>query len=220
VSARSIQEITSTPVQISIGETAKQAFEATKANLVPLLIGTIALGAAMSFSMMILIGFLAIPAFIAGPIIVGAKMANGEEVSIGTWFGGFKKFVPLFILSLIVGVALFAFGIVQGILTIFGTISPYLVVMTVLMPVFQIATYLVLDRDEQPVDALKQAIEICKAHPLELFSFTMIVQFINTLGLFTLYGLGGIFTAPLGMMFTAIYLHKLLGMKGGISQID
>ena len=223
MSAPSIQQISAQPLQLSYQAMVMEAWETAKPQIVSILIGTIVWSMVFGFAYILcflLVGFALLPAIMAGPMIVGGKIANGEEVSIGTYFAGFKRLVPLLILSIVVGVAMFAVAIVGGILSIFGTFTPFIVAALLLQPLISIAAWLIVDREMPAIDALKDAVEVCKAHAADLIAFGAVSGGIMLLGSSVLFGLGGIVAMPVVMVFNGIFLRRLLGIQGGLSALE
>lgn len=223
MSAPSIQQISAQPLQLSYQAMVMEAWETAKPQIVSILIGTIVWSFVFGFAYvlsMILIGLVLVPALMAGPLIVGGKIANGEEVSIGTYFAGFKRLVPLLILAVVVGVGMFAVAIVGGILSFLGTFTPFIIAMLLLNPVISIAAWLIIDREMAAIDALKDAVEVCKAHAADLIAFGAVSGGIMMIGSSVLFGLGGIVAMPVVIVFNGIFLRRLLGVQGGLTALS
>jgi hypothetical protein len=222
MSARSIQEITSTPIAISYTQIGKEAWESCKDQIVPLAIGVIAWSFAVGFSYllsMILIGIPVLCVLAAGPVIVGHHLASGKEVSIGTWFGGFKKLVPITLTVLVGGIAVGIATMVAMIPMFVGLMLPLFVVSLVAQPLIAVAMYLVLDRDMAFADAYKEGFEVVKAHVLDFLAMSSAVGMVAALGS-GVWGIGSLITLPVALMMSGVFMRNLLGDGGGLDAID
>ncbi|MCP4501564.1 MAG: zinc ribbon domain-containing protein [Deltaproteobacteria bacterium] len=222
MSARSIQEIASTPIQISYNDLMKKSWASCKDQMVPLAIGLIVWFVAFGISYvlsMLLIGIPLICALAAGPIIVGHHLAVGKEVSVGTWLGGLKKIVPLTILLVVFGVVVGIAGFITGLIAVFGLSLPFFLTMFFSIPIASVSLYLVLDRDMSFMDALKEAFEIIKAQPADFIAMTLVVNVVGMMGSGIL-GFGALVSYPVAFMMMGIWLNQVLGSQGGLDAMD
>ncbi len=98
--------------------------------------------------------------------------------------------------------------IIQGIIVLAGFIL--LIIPGVILAVrLQYVTYLIIDKNLGPIEAIKKSWNITRGHAWNLFFFGVILGLINILGLICLV-VGLFITVPLGMVATTFVYRKLL----------
>ncbi len=80
---------------------------------------------------------------------------------------------------------------------------------------FQFFSYLIVDKEMGPIEALKKSSQITKGVKLNLLVFSLLLAGINILGVLAL-GIGLILTIPITMIATAYVYRKLLSQTPGI----
>ena len=99
-------------------------------------------------------------------------------------------------------------SIIQGIIVLAGFIL--LIIPGVILAVrLQYVTYLIIDKNLGPIEAIKKSWNITRGHAWNLFFFGVILGLINILGLICLV-VGLFITVPLGMVATTFVYRKLL----------
>jgi uncharacterized membrane protein len=99
-------------------------------------------------------------------------------------------------------------SIIQGIIVLVGFIL--LIIPGIILAVrLQYASYLIVDKNLGPIEAIKTSWKITRGNTWNLFFFGIILGLINILGILCL--LVGLFiTVPLGMLATTFVYRKLL----------
>ena len=99
-------------------------------------------------------------------------------------------------------------SIIQGIIVLVGFIL--LIIPGIILAVrLQYASYLIVDKNLGPIEAIKTSWKITRGNTWNLFFFGIILGLINILGILCL--LVGLFiTVPLGMLATTLVYRKLL----------
>ena len=109
-------------------------------------------------------------------------------------------------------------SIVMGIATMFGMI---LLVLPGIY--FMIAAgwtfYLIIDRDEPWMDAIKASMTITNRMFLDLLGFMYVQQFVVMVG-YLACGLGIFVSAPVAMVMKAVLFKKTFGIQGGANALD
>src|SRR3989344_1432092 len=80
---------------------------------------------------------------------------------------------------------------------------------------FQFYSYLIVDKEMGPIEALKKSSQITKGVKLDLLVFSFLLTGINILGVFA-FGIGLILTIPTTIMATAFVYRKLLSKTSGV----
>ncbi|MEE2830611.1 MAG: hypothetical protein VX498_15595 [Myxococcota bacterium] len=114
---------------------------------------------------------------VLGPVIRGGydlamlRLVRGEQdVAFGDLFAGFKKFVPLFLTGLLMGIAVLG-GLVL-------CIVPGVILMLGLWPAF----LLVMEDDLSPMDALKEAWDLTRGYKGQIFLYAIVAGVIQMAG--------------------------------------
>ncbi len=99
-------------------------------------------------------------------------------------------------------------SLIRGVITLIGFIL--LIIPGIIFSIrLQYATYLVIDKNLPPVDAVKKSWDMTKGNAWNLFFFIILLVLVNILGALLL--LVGLFvTVPLTMIATAFVYRKLL----------
>ena len=207
--AKTYDEIMTAPLNISITDCYKEAWELAKPNLGVLIGGMLvwSFGFGLVYLLcMILIGIPLIGPMIAGPMIVALRLVQGEEIGIGDFFAGFKKLVPLAITPIVLGVAFF--------LSVFTIVGPYY-----LLYAAGWTMYIIVDRDEEWMEAIKSSLRVSNRMFLDLVGYQAAGGFVNLIGALAC-GLGTIVTAPVTLVAKAVLYKKVFGITGGAARLE
>ncbi|OGH14583.1 MAG: hypothetical protein A3H50_01505 [Candidatus Levybacteria bacterium RIFCSPLOWO2_02_FULL_37_10] len=80
---------------------------------------------------------------------------------------------------------------------------------------FQFYSYLIVDKEMGPIEALKKSSQITKGVKLDLLVFSFLLTGINILGVLA-FGIGLILTIPTTIIATAFVYRKLLSKTSGV----
>ncbi len=200
---QSIDQVLAGPVELPpVGDLLKESWEITKPNLVPLLVGSILIGVVVSvLSMIPLAGLVAGP-FYGGLLVMALRATEGKPIEIGHSFAGLKMFVPLLLVTLVVGLAV---GIGSILLIIPGL---YLAMATMY------STYLVIDREMEFMDAIKASVGVVNKSIVPHIVLLLVLGLVNFVGSIPC-GLGLLVTGPLSMVAVALVYKRVFGIAGG-----
>lgn len=133
----------------------------------------------------------------------GLKVASGNEVKVKDSFAGVRLYIRYLITAIpyylitVAGVLLF---VVPGV--IFGTAAS-------LWP------YLVVEKNQSPIECIRESIRLTKGKRWELFLFLLLIQAITLLGMVAIL-VGPFITAPFTLL-AGIYIYRTLSGKAPIS---
>lgn len=138
-----------------------------------------------------------------GYIRIGFRLIDRQEVGISDFFKEYTK-IPKFILATVIYVLAGAFGLVL-------LIIPGIVILIR----FGFYSFLLVDKNLNPIDSLKQSWNITKGFTIELFILAITGIIIEVLGVLA-FGIG-IFLAAPTVLFAYVYVYrKLLSQTPGI----
>ncbi len=127
---------------------------------------------------------------------IGLRTVDKKSVSYQDFFGVTRFFAPYVVATIVVQIA-----------TTVGVIL--LIVPGVIVAImWMFYSYLILDKNLQPMEALKQSALMTKGHRWQLFGFGIFLLFINIIG-GLLFGLGLIITAPVTVVAVAHMYRQL-----------
>jgi MFS family permease len=136
---------------------------------------------------------------LAGPMIAGLlalsfKLLRGEKGEFNEIFAHFNKFVPTFLLVLMLAVVWILTSVI-GFIPLIGFLFQ-LAVGPALFLIFMLAIALVVEKDLKPLDALKQGLNYFLTNPLMNWLYSLVIGILA--------GVGGIAGAILGAIFIFI----------------
>ncbi len=203
----SYDEIAQTPLNIGVGDLLGEGWAITKPNLGLLIVGMIVVGAISMAAAFVPFGSLIVGGPLAGGMIaVALRLVAGRPAEFNNFFDGFKRFVPLMLTQLVMGV-LVGVGVILLILP-----GLYLAV------AFSFAMYLVVDRDEEFWPALMGSMKVVNGH-IGLMLVFMIVMGLIAFVASIPFGLGLLVAMPLFMISTAVLYKRLFGIAGGAERM-
>lgn len=171
---------------LDIGENLKLGWNTFTENAVAMIVGMLLVAVVGGFSLGI-----CLPAMLLGYNQMILRAINGEKVEIGDVFGGFKNFVPAFILYLIMAIAI---GIGMMFLVIPGLIIAFMFVWA--------PWILAQEPTMSPIDCLKASVEAVKGDIGGNAVFVLVFMVISAAGNFVPFG--GLLTSPVA---TAMMAH-------------
>lgn len=158
---------------------------------------------------MISVGILAGP-LVGGMLMLCLKRMRGEAAGLGEIFSYFNKFVPTFIIVMALWLTmLITAGL--GAIPVIGYLIQ-LVIGPAAMLVFVVAVGLVVERNVEPIAALKKAFDYFMTNPLIIWFYSFIISFLSACGAF-LFLVPVILTMPLGMTGMVIAYQELVGSE-------
>jgi hypothetical protein len=204
---KSYEEAAADVNDFALMDTLKEGFELSKPYLGLLIGGFLVLILAMMAAGMIPFGSLVLGGpLLAGMTIVSLRIANGSPVEFGNFFDGFKKFVPLMLLNIVVGILV---GLGAVLLLIPGL---YLAI------AWSMATTICIDRDEDFWPAMMASMQVVNGNFGKIFLWMLLLGAVNFVGALAC-GLGMFVTAPVTGVATAVFYKKLLGIQGGAERM-
>lgn len=140
---------------------------------------------------------------LAGPVIGGflvliLKVMRGEKGEFNEIFAHFDKFIPTFITSLICFAAILIAGIIPVLNIILGLVFNPLISF-----VWAMALIKVIERNIEPMDAIKEGIEMIKTNPVMIWLYCLVMGILSMVGAIALL-IGIIFTSPLSSIGMAV----------------
>ncbi len=180
-------------MEVKYMDLVKESWAMVKADLGFFIVGMLIVGCVGSCT-----GNILTPALTVGYIMAIMKKMNGEKVAAGDIFSlGMSKFLPAFITSIIMGIAI---SIGSVLLIVPGIIASYTAML---------ALYIIADaEDKDKIDfkeVIKQAFELFKANWKVLILGSIVAGFFGSLGTIAC-GIGAFVTMPIGwVMMTKIY---------------
>jgi hypothetical protein len=204
---RSYEEAAQSSPDIDMIGCIKEAWEISKDHLLLLIGGALVLGLISMAAGMIPLAsfFVGVPIF-AGITIVNLRLVNGSGFEFSNFFDGFKRFMPLMIVGLIIQL-----GVFLGILLLLLP-GIYFAIATTF------AVTMVIDRQEEPMAAIKGSMAVVNGNFLKVFLFMLVLGVFNFIGLLAC-GVGGLITGPVSGVAMVVFYNKLLGIAGGAEQI-
>jgi uncharacterized membrane protein len=196
--ALSAEAIAGLEYEVKTGEWIRRAFELTKANFAPLILGNLITG--------LVIG--AVPLgglIIAGPMRAGLylhyfRVLKGKPTDYGMLFKGFNRFLPLFLGALVSGLlagAGFMLCILPGIYLAVG---------------YRFALHLILDQELDFWPAMEASRKLVHKRWFAWFVFGLALFGVNLLGLLACV-VGLLFTAPLTVMAITLAYDDVVGIR-------
>ena len=127
----------------------------------------------------------------AGLQYMALKQLRGETLSATSFTGAFSKFGPLAILGLFLGAVSALFGVLPGFLPLLLIVPEIL-----LTTFFTLSSLLILDRNLEPVAALKESVRVMRQEFWISLAFILLSGMASMVG-FAACGLGVLFSLPL-----------------------
>lgn len=190
-----------------LGDTLSEGFELSKPYLGLLIGGMLVVMLAFMAAGMVPFGSLIVGGpLMAGMTVVSLRIANGAPVEFGNFFDGFKKFVPLMLLNIVMG-----FGVALGSLLL---ILPGIY----LALAWSFAMTICVDRDEDFWPAMSASMQVVNGNFGKVILWMLLVGAVNAVGVLAC-GLGIFLTAPVTGVATAVFYKKLLGIQGGAERM-
>lgn len=203
----SYDEIAQTPVSIGVGDVIGEAWELTKPNFGLLLGASIVVGLLSVAASMVPFGsFILGGPIMGGLIAVALRIASNRPVEFNNVFDGFKRFVPLMVVSLVMNLL-----IVAGMMLL---ILPGLY----LAMAFMFGMTLVVDRDEEFWPALMGSMKVVNGHFGTMAVYVLAMVGLALAGTLTC-GLGFLVVGPLMMMSSVVLYKRLFGIAGGAEHL-
>lgn len=186
---------------MDISKSIQESFELYRRNFGTILLATLI----SSVGCVISVGILAGP-LVGGMLMLCLKLMRGEAAGVGEIFSYFNKFVPTFIIVMALWLTmLIAAGL--GKIPVIGYFI-HLVIGPAAGIIFVLAVGLVVERNVEPIEALKQAVDSFMTNPLMIWFYSFIISFLSSCGAF-LFLIPVILTMPLGTTGMAIAYQKL-----------
>lgn len=145
----------------------------------------------MSFALQMLVTYW----IMSGQAIVFLRIVRNERADLGEIFSGGKFVLPVFLASLMVGLA-----------TMFGYLL-CIVPGVILALMFSQFLYLIVDRNLSATDSLSQSTELVQGNKLNIFVIWLIMSVIMVLAMFTC--IGFFFVVPYAWLVTAVIYTQL-----------
>jgi len=190
---------------MDISKSIQESFTLYRQNFGTILLATLLVSVGCVISVGILAGPLA-----GGMLMLCLKRMRGEDAGVGEIFSYFNKFVPTFIIVMALWLTmLITAGL--GSIPVIGYLIQ-LVIGPAAGIVFVLAVGLVVERNVEPIAALKQAIDCFMTNPLMIWFYSFIISFLSSCGAF-LFLIPVVLTMPLGTTGMAIAYQELVGRK-------
>ena len=190
---------------MDISKNIQESFNLYRRNFGTILLATLI----TSIGCVISVGILAGP-LTGGMLMLCLKRMRGEDAGVGEIFSYFNKFVPTFIIVMALWLTmLISAGL--GKIPVIGYLM-HLIIGPAAGIIFILAIGLVVERNLEPIAALKQAIECFMSNPLLIWFYSFIVSFLSACGAF-LFFIPVILTMPLGATGMAIAYQELVSNK-------
>lgn len=204
---KSYEELAATPLDVGVGDILREGWELTKPNFGLLLGGMLVVGLMSAAAGVVPFGSVIIGGpLTGGAIAVALRLVAGRPVEFNNFFDGFKRFVPLMLVQLVMSAL-----VVAG---TFALILPGLYLAIAL----SFGTHLVVDRDEEFWPALMGSMKVVNGHFGTFLMFGLAAFGLVLLGTLTC-GLGLLVVAPLLMMSSAVLYKRLFGLAGGAERM-
>lgn len=204
---KSYEEIAQTPLNLGVGDLLREGWELTKPNLGLLIGGMLVIGLISMAAGMVPFGSLIIGGpLTGGAIAVALRLVSGKHVEFSNFFDGFKRFVPLMLVQLVMVAMVFA-----GTLLL---VLPGLYLAIALM----FGTHLVVDRDEEFWPALMGSLKVVNAHLGTIAVYMLAMMGLSIVGMLTC-GLGMLVVGPLMMVSSTVLYKHLFGIAGGAERM-
>lgn len=186
---------------MDIGKNIQQSIDLYLKNFVVLFLAGLVVAVLSTFT----IGILAGP-MIAGFLVLCFKLLRGEKGDFNDIFSQFNKFVPTFLLVLMMAVVWIVMMII-GFIPVLGILCQ-IAVGPALFVIFIIAMALLVEKNLQPLDALKQGLNYFLTNPLMIWLYSLIICILAGLGAVLGSILGAIFMfIPLiGFLFSMLFI--------------
>ncbi len=156
-------------------------------------------------SIVSLFSLLITPAFIAGYYIVALEIAENKSPSFADFFDGFKKYLPILLVTVISGVLVFLgfiFILIPGI---------YLAVC------YSFALIFVVEYDLNPWAALETSRKVIQKKWFAFFGFVIVLGGIDFFAAFFLWGLPAIVTNPFTSCTLIAAFEDIVGFNKGVN---
>lgn len=145
---------------------------------------------------------------LAGPLMGGffvlvLKIMRGEKGEFNEIFNHFDKFVPLFVTSLICFVAMIIAGIIP-----FLNIILVLVLNPLIGFVWAMALIKVIENSTEPMDAIKEGIEMVKTNPVMIWLYSLVMGILSGIGAIACL-IGVLATTPISTVGMAVAYKEL-----------
>jgi hypothetical protein len=186
---------------MDIGKSFQQAFDLYTKNFVTLFLACLVAG----LLSMVTIGILAGPLF-GGVLVLCIKLMRGEKGEVSEVFAHFDKFLPAFLVTLMLwGITILLWII--AFVPIIGWILQ-LVVAPVMGLLFFVAIGYVVDQKMEPVASVRRSIDNYASEPLMLWVYAVLFGILASVGAI-LFGIGILLTLPFGVVGYAIAYQTL-----------
>lgn len=200
-----------------VGPILSKAWGLAKANVALFVLGFLVTYLLIIVSAITIVG----PILVAMPLIFGfiavlQKVYKGEPAAVGDIFQGFQKFskaLVLFLLMLVVGLAIGVVAMVLMFIPLLGPIGILALELLVGSALYFTVPMAVLS-DVAPMDCLKKSFEFFKANMGQVLVLALVTGLISAVGVLA-FGVGILFTAPLGMMMSVIAYNEYYLPKSG-----
>ncbi len=182
---------------LDIGENLKLGWNTFTSNAVALIVGMLLVAVVGGFSLGI-----CLPPMLLGYNQMVLRATEGESVEIGDVFGGFKNFLPAFILYLLMGVSI---GIGMMLFVIPGIILAFMFIWA--------PWILAQEPTMSPIDCLKASVEAVKGDIGGNAVFVLVFMVLSAAGNFVPFG--GLLTSPVA---TAMMAHGFKRVAQGAGE--
>jgi len=143
-----------------------------------------------------------------GFISAGLKLYNGEKVNVNTLFTGVKYFTNYFLSTVCYSAIVFIGTFLLIIPGIIWSIQ------------FGYYSYLIVDKNMRPIEALETSSNITQGKKWQLFCFSLLLFLINLAGYLCIF-VGWLITVPISLFATIfVYKHLVAGIENEESQVQ
>jgi MFS family permease len=186
---------------MDIGKSIQQSFDLYKNNFGTLLLAGLVAGLLSAITL----GILAGPLF-GGFLVLCQKLSRGEKGEVSEVFAHFDKFLPTFLVTLVVFAASLALYIIAFVPFIGWIVQ--LVVSPIIGLLYFLALGFVVDKNMKPFDAIKSSINVYASEPVLLWIYALIFGILSSIGAIIFF-VGIILTLPFGIVGYAIAYQTL-----------
>lgn len=181
---------------MDIGKNLQQSFDLYIKNFVTLFLACLVAG----ILSVITLGILAGPLF-GGVLMLCFKLLANEKGEVGGIFNHFDKFLPAFLLTLMLWAASLAIWIISSIPFI-GWILQIIAAPTIAFIYFMSLAY-IMEKNMKPMEAIRLSIDKFASNPMIIWVYALILGILSGIGAI-LYVIGIVLTLPLGIIGYAV----------------
>lgn len=192
----------------SLGNAINRGWAIYKNNFVTLFVATLLAGLVTSATCGICSG-----AMTCGLLGMVLALLRGSEPkpAIGSVFDGFKKFLPSFVVCLVINLVSFVLNAILGLVPIVGLLASIVIVAFIAPAALYWALFLVQDRNVSIGDAIGAVPSLLGKK--EFWSFVLVVfvaGLLSAIGIIAC-GIGLLFTIPIGICIAGAAMDECMG---------